>query len=119
MSATLTVNRGTTYPIQVAYKKNGTPFDITGSTILFTVKTTEFSSNLTDTDALIAKAVTAHTDPTNGVSVITLVPSDTRAVVPGKHYYSIKIDEDSDDTKVYELAEGRFDLDGDPTNRIA
>jgi hypothetical protein len=92
---------------------------IAGSTILFTVKSVESDDDTTDSSALIAKNVTSHTDAANGISTITLLPADTRSLDPGNYYYSIKIDKASDDVTVYELDEGRFVLDGDPTNRAA
>ena len=117
--ATIKIDRGTTVPITVNYTVDGIATDITGSTILFTVKSVEYDSDATDTTAVITKTVTSHTDPTAGVSTITLLPADTRSLTPGDYYYSIKIDIDSDDLVVYELSEGTFTIDGDPTNRIA
>lgn len=116
---TITVQRGTTYSITINYQEDGVAANITGSTILFTVKSAEFDDDPTDSTALISKTVTSHVNPTGGISRVTLTPSDTRNVEPGKYYYSIKIDKASDDVTVYELDEGRFDLDGDPTNREA
>jgi hypothetical protein len=113
----ITVNRGTTYSITVSYLVDGVATSIVGSTVLFTVKSTEYDDDDTDGSALIQKTVTSHTDPTHGISTITLTPADTRDVVPGNYYYSIKIDLASNDVTVYELDEGRFILDGDPTNR--
>lgn len=115
---TITVNRGTSYAITVQYV-GSTSSNITGSTILFTVKEVESDLDDTDSTALVLKNVTSHTDPTHGVSTIQLAPSDTRDIEPGNYYYSVKIDLASDDVTVYELDEGRFVLDGDPTNRIA
>ena len=118
-TTTMTVQRGTTHNIGIVYKENGTVADITGATILFTVKSVEYDSDATDSTALITKSVTSHDDPTNGESTITILPADTRDLTPGNYYYSIKIDKASDDQTVYELSEGRLVIDGDPTNRIA
>ncbi len=115
----ITVNRGTTYARTIQYKEDGVAANITGSTILFTVKAAESDLDSTDSTALVQKDVTVHTNPTAGISTITLNPSDTRDIEPGNYYYSIKIDKASDDVTVYELDEGRFVLDGDPTNRVA
>lgn len=114
----ITVQRGTTYAIGITYKQDGIVQDITGATILFTVKTVEYDSNPTDATAIIEKNVTVHTDPTHGKSEILLEPADTRELAPNTYYYSIKIDLESDDTIVYELAEGQLVIDADPTNRI-
>lgn len=115
----ITMNRGTTEVLTVNYQEDGAAASIAGATILFTVKEDEYDSNTTDTSALIKKDVTAHTDAANGVSSITILPTDTRSLTPGTYFYSIKIDKNSNDTNVIELAEGKFVLDGDPTNRVA
>lgn len=115
----ITVQRGTTHSIGIVYKEDGVATDITGSTILFTVKNVEYDDDAADSTAIINKNVTTHTDPTNGETAITILPTDTRSLDPGNYYYSIKIDKDSDDSTVYELSEGRLLIDGDPTNRVA
>lgn len=59
----------TTYSIALV------PVDITGYTFLFTVK-----SKISDSDAnaIIKKEITSHSDPTNGVTEIVLVETDTQ-----------------------------------------
>lgn len=78
------------------YKKNTvninismTGVDLTGATVYFTVKE-EPDEVASDTTALIKKDVTEHTDPTHGITVIALTPTDTN-VVAGKHRYDIKL----------------------------
>lgn len=112
------VNRGTTYAITVNYTVDGAPADLTGATILFTAKTTEFDSDLTDSSAVIAKTITTHSDPTAGISLITLDPADTQSLDPDTEYrYDIKVVTATGD--VYKLNEGVLKIDGSPTNRIA
>lgn len=64
------------------------PVDITGYTVLFTVK-----KKITDdeVDAIIQKDVTSHTNPTQGETTIPVVRLDTLGVKPGFYPYDIKI----------------------------
>lgn len=59
------------------------PVDITGYTFLFTVKRKLDDS---DDNAIIQKEITSHSDPTNGITEITLVPGDT-ADKAGNYFY--------------------------------
>lgn len=115
--AKLKINRGTTYVISGTFSLDGVAQDITGSTVRFTVKTAEYSDATDDSDAVITKDVTNGTAA--GAYTITIDPSDTATLTPGKYFYSTKIDVDSDGATVYELDEGTIALDGDPTNRLS
>lgn len=115
---TITMERGTTFATTVNYI-NPAGNNITGSTVLFTVKAVESDLDDTDSTALILKNVTSHSDPAHGISGFTINPADTRDIEPGNYFYSCKIDVNSDDALVYELDEGRFVLSGNTTNRIA
>jgi len=65
--------------------------DITGYTVFFTVKT-----NKTDTDAnaQISKTVTSHSNPTGGITTITLTNSDTD-LTPKRYHYDIQLKDTS------------------------
>jgi hypothetical protein len=63
--------------------------DLTGATVFFTVKP-ELTDDSTDTNAVITKEVTSHSDPTAGETVIELDSTDTD-VEPGVYYYDIQI----------------------------
>ena len=65
----------------------GAVVDISGYTGFFTVKT-----NKTDTDeqAKIAKSWTSHSDPTNGVTSLALVPADTSDLL-GNYYFDVQL----------------------------
>ena len=63
--------------------------DLTGATVYFTAKTA-FDNSTDDSTAVISKDVTSHTDPTNGVTVISLAASDTN-VAAGEYVYDIKL----------------------------
>lgn len=113
----LNIDRGTTFTIDIVYKKNGVAASLVGATIRFTVKTVEFDSSVTDTTAVVTKNVTSHTDGAAGLSSISIDPADTATLVPGKYNYDIKVAEAGG--AVYKIDEGKITLDGSPTNRLA
>lgn len=114
--ATLKINRGTTYTIGLTYKKNGVATSLVGATVRFTVKTSEYSSDMTDSDATLQKDVTDGTS--EGEATITLDPADTKSLDPSAEYfYDIKIEEAGGE--IYKVDEGTIELDGSPTNRGA
>ncbi len=111
--ANLKYNRGTTYTIDFNYQRNGVAETLIGATVRFTVKDVEYDDNTTDATALILKNVT--TGDSSGHAVITIDPVDTDDITPGKYYYDIKVEEASG--AIYKVDEGRFTIDGSPTNR--
>lgn len=113
--AKLNINRGTTYIRTGTYSVDGVLTSLVGSTIRFTVKTAEYSTDATDTDAVITKNVTDGTS--EGAYEIEIEPADTATLTPGKYYYDIKVEQA--DGKIYKLDEGTIKLDGSPTNRLS
>ncbi len=67
--------------------------DLTGATVYFTVKP-DYDDDQTDGSAVISKDVTAHTSPTEGLTVVTLTPGDTN-VTPDSYVYDIKLKKSS------------------------
>jgi hypothetical protein len=114
-STTLKVNRGTTYTIDFNYQKNGSAASLVGATVRFTIKTSEYDSDTSDSDALVKKNITDG--DSSGNATISIDPSDTSTIAPGKYYYDIKVAESSGD--VYKVVEGRLELDASPTNRLS
>lgn len=115
--ATLKIPRGTTYAIDVVYKKNGVAATLVGATIRFTVKAEEWDTDADDDPSgLIRKNVTSHTDAANGLSTITLTDTDTY-LDPDTYHYDIKVEEVDGD--IYKLDEGTVVIDGSPTNRTS
>jgi hypothetical protein len=110
------IDRGTTFTIDIVYRKNGVAASLVGATIRFTVKSVEFDSSTTDATAVITKNVTSHVDADNGLSLITINPADTATLTPGKYNYDIKVAEAGG--AVYKIDEGTLKLDGSPTNRL-
>jgi hypothetical protein len=114
--ANLKVNRGTTYTITYNHKVDGVATTLIGATVRFTMKSTEFDTDADDSDALIVKNITSG--DANGVATITLTPTDTYQT-PGKYFYDIKVDVNSNGVTIYKMDEGKIILDGSPTNRVA
>ena len=69
----MTIARGNTETIECIFKEDGVALDITGMTVLFTVKVNESD---TYAQALIKKIVTTHSDVI-GVTYINLTTDDT------------------------------------------
>lgn len=111
--AQLRINRGTTYTIGIVYKKNGEPETLVGATVRFTVKTVEWDDDMTDTSAVVQKNITDGNS--SGEATITIDPTDTDTLDPGKYYYDIKVEEAGGE--IYKIDEGTIKLDGSPTNR--
>lgn len=84
----LCIIRGDDKNYRLQFTVDGTtPLNLTGYTIIFTVKT-----NLSDSDdnAKIQIIVTTHTDPTNGISNILVPHTDTKLDL-GSYYYDIQL----------------------------
>jgi hypothetical protein len=88
---------------------SGNTKDITDYEFWFTVKD-DYSQS--DTNAVIQKNVTAHTDPTNGETEFSLVPADT-ADLSGSYRFDIQ--EETNSGTVNTLVAGRFIVKTDVT----
>lgn len=75
-------------------KQDGTKHDITGWTFWLTVKD---HPNDPDSDAVLQKQVTSHSDPTNGETRIDLTASDTSGL-SGAYRYDIQEETDGGTT---------------------
>ena len=115
--ATLKINRGTTYLISYNHQHDGVTEPLTGATVFFTVKTTEYSSDTDDSDAVISKTITSHVDAAAGETEIEIEPDDTATLTPGTYFYDVIVKESDD--RIYKVDEGKIKLDGSPTNRTA
>jgi len=104
--------RGDDNPITLTITDSaGDAVDITGYTFFMTVKKTYEDS---DTDAIISKTVKNHTDPTGGITTITLTNSDTSKAA-GVYKYDIQMKTDAN--LVYTLTVDDFILNDDVTRR--
>ena len=88
MASDLRIYRGDSKTWELEFKNEaGTPIDITGWTVYFTVKERDTD---TDLNAKINKTIILHSDPTNGKTNIVLIPADT-INLKGIYYYDIRI----------------------------
>jgi hypothetical protein len=114
--AKLKFDRGTTQTLGVEYQnEDETARSLSGAVIRFTMKTAEWDANASDTTAVVSKNVTDGT--AGGEATITIAPTDTATLTPGKYYYDIKVKEA--DGSIFKIDEGTITLDGSPTNRLA
>lgn len=77
--------------------KDGNTEDITGWTFWLTIKTDQSDS---DSDAVIQKNVTTHTDAVNGETNIELDATDT-ADLAGNYFYDMQFKTDAGDIKTF------------------
>lgn len=96
----LTIDRKSTKGYEIIFTEDGVALDITGWTVYFTVK--EFMTD-TDANAKIAKEITSHSEPLNGITLLELTSEDTDLL--GNYYYSV--DYKDDEGKQGVLAKGR------------
>lgn len=111
----LSIYRGDDKSYNFTFKyENGLPVDITDWTIFFTVK-----ENETDLDAVakISKTVTSHTDPANGLSVVSVNDTDTDSLTPKEYYFDFQIKKD--DGKIRTLVKGTYRVLLDITRRTS
>lgn len=83
-------NRSITRAITV-YDSNGAVLNITGKTLYFTVKRVVDTDN-TDALAVIKKTITSHSNPTQGVTSVTILNTDTASLAPGRYFFDIQYD---------------------------
>lgn len=112
----LKINRGTTYTLTYKHKVDGVATTLVGATVRFTLKSVEWDTDANDNTASVTKDITNGNS--SGEATITLTPTDTYKT-PGKYYYDIKVDVNSDGVTIYKMDEGTVVLDGSPTNRIS
>lgn len=85
--AELAVKRKTDNSWMITFKRNNVAIDITGYTIFFTVKK---NTSQSDTDAIITKTILPGqlTDPTHGITRLTLTDTDTD-IAKGSYVYDL------------------------------
>lgn len=113
--AQLKINRGTTYTIDFNYQRNGVATSLVGATVRFTMKPSEYDTSADDSSASVLKNVSDG--DSSGSATISIDPTDTSELTPGKYFYDIKVQESGGN--IYKVDEGTVKLDGSPTNRLS
>jgi hypothetical protein len=86
----LTIQKGNPYNGTITVTDSaGVAYDLTGKTIFFTVKKQD-NEDTDDTNAVITKDITVHTDPTHGITVLALTAIQTN-IVEGDYKYDLRI----------------------------
>jgi hypothetical protein len=85
------IERGKTYDMSYVH-----PTAMTGGTVYFTVKPTEFDTDQDDSDATIQKTITSFT-VTDTTASWQLTDADTYKT-PGKYFYDIVFEDASSET---------------------
>ena len=118
-ATTITIIRGTDNTIQVTLTQaNGSPIDLTGATVFFTVKSADSinETDSTDAQAVIKKTYTNIPNPTAGIVNIALSNSDTD-ITSGNYLYDIKLKTSTGAMSA--ISAGAFDITDAVTNRTA
>lgn len=107
--------RNRAYPFVYNHKdSDGNSLPLVGATVYFTVKSDVWDDDMSDTNALIKKTVTSHTDEVAGITEWELSDSDTN-IAPGKYYYDVIVEFDG--KSLPPVLYGKFEIVGTPTNR--
>lgn len=102
------VAKGQDWDLQLTFEDaNGDPIDITGRTIYFTVKKKKYIDDTDDDNAALQKNITSHTDPTNGITEISLTDVETEAL-KGEYCYDIKYKKTNGD--IFYAMKGNFSI---------
>jgi hypothetical protein len=107
--------RGDTQRYKLTLKdvSTGTPIDLTGATIWFTMKSAITDD---DTNAVIQKQVTNHIDAINGVTEIVISSAETQDLKLGSYYYDFQYVASNGDVKT--ILTGKVKVLGDVTRTI-
>ena len=112
MGNNFTYYRGDTQNIVVQFTDSmNTPINITGWTVFFTLKD---DITVPDVSALISKDITSHTDPTLGLTTISLANTETDNLI-GTYYYDVQYKDDS--SNIETVLEGTMQFNEDVTRR--
>jgi len=89
---------------------DGVAIDITGYTFWLTIKTLEAQA---DSDAVLQKEITTHTNPTGGITTFPITSAESGAIEVGDYQYDIQMKSAANDIST--LVRGTFIIEQDIT----
>jgi hypothetical protein len=107
------VIRGDSHTINLTITDGGSPVNLTGYTVFFTVNADK--DPVSDSAAAIEKDITSFISPTSGEATIELDPADTNSLEPGGYWYDIQLKDGSGN--ITSFPKDRFTIVSDITRR--
>lgn len=87
----------------VTITTDGVPYNLTGKTVRFTIKKSADLSNVDDSDALILKDISTHSNPSAGETTLILTANDMKSINEGVYYADFRILEDNKNTEMLKV----------------
>jgi len=104
--------RGDDKLIELRFSKDNMPLDITGWKIYFTMKKSKADP---DEKAILAKDITEHSDPQNGITQLFLTNVETAEFKRGDYFYDIQAKDN--EGYIITVLKGKIIVDSDITRR--
>ena len=90
MASDINIKKGNPYTANITFKDaDGAAYPLTGKTVFFTVKHLSDTGD-DDTNAIITKDITVHTDAAGGITQLSLTATQTNQVT-GQYKYDFRV----------------------------
>jgi hypothetical protein len=110
MSAgTITLKRGVTKTLTLAFTENGSPLNLTGQTVWFTMKR-YVDNDPTNALAVIAKVITSHTNAVGGITQVVILNTDSAPLDNTKYVYDVQVGTSAADRRCSDI--GSVEVEG-------
>ena len=114
MASDITVSKANTLSRTITITENGSAKDITGYTLFFTAKCALQTS---DVLSAVSADIVDHSDPTNGVTSLTLTKDQTDINPDEDYVYDFKLVASGGTSEVITIPGGKFIVDDTVTRR--
>jgi len=117
MEKNLQIYRGDDKNYNFVFKDgDGSPIDITGWILFFTVKST-VDDAINDDAAEVIKTISAHTNPAEGQTTVSILDTDTNGLSAGDYYYDFQVKKSTG--KIMTIMHGGLEITREVTRRIS